>query len=76
MCSGVSGYVIDQVTWCYDSTPIFPFPLLMCPHVPSVPMPPTHIPPSYASYHIPLTHSSMTHSSPLVLYTFPIWYAF
>ena len=28
-----------------------------------------------ASYHIPLTCSSMTHSSPLVLYSFPIWYA-
>ena len=29
-----------------------------------------------ASYHVPLTCSSMTHLPPLVLYTFPIWYAF
>ena len=28
-----------------------------------------------ASYHVSLTHLLMTHSSPLVLYTFPIWYA-
>jgi hypothetical protein len=28
-----------------------------------------------ASYHISLTRSSLTRSSPLVLYTFPIWYA-
>jgi hypothetical protein len=28
---------------CYDSTPIFPFPLLTCPHVPSVSMPPNHV---------------------------------
>jgi hypothetical protein len=27
-----------------------------------------------ASYYVPLTHSSLTHLSPLVLYTFPIWY--